>query len=88
MNIPTYKVPLPKGTSKEAIDLSEEVNKWANIEVELSLQANDLEMLLYEIGEDHKRARTIKAILAEQEAAAEEAEAKYEKALHKMCEAL
>lgn len=86
--IPQYKVPLPKGASEKAVNLSKEVNKWANIQMALLFQVDDLEMLINELGEDHKRVRTLKTILREKEAAHEAAEAKYEYALHKMCEAM
>ena len=87
-NIPEYKVPLPKGASKRAVDLSKEVNKWANIEGALFFQCDNLEMLINELGDGHKRVSTLKTILEEKEAALKIAETKYEEALHKMCEAL
>lgn len=88
MEMPKYRVPLPKGASKEAIKLSEQVNKWANIEGDLLFQCDDLEMLINELGENHRRVATLKAILKQKEEALRIAEAKYEEALHKMCEAL
>lgn len=83
-----YKTPLPKGASKKAVKLSEEVNKWANIEHQLLFQVDDLEMLISELGDDHKRVATLKAILKEKEFALKKAEIEYDIALHNMCEAL
>ena len=79
-----YKVPLPKGANEEAVNLSKEVNKWANIEMGLLFQVDDLECLESKVGTNP----TFRALLREKEAAHEAAEAKYEDALHKMCEAM
>ena len=83
-----YRTPLPKGASQEAIELSKEVNKWANIEHQLLFQVDDLEMLISELGDNHRRVATLKAILKEKESDLRVAEKLYEDALHKMCEAL
>ena len=79
-----YRVPLPKGASEEAVNLSKEVNKWANIEMALLFQVDDLEYLESKVGTNP----TFRALLREKEAAHEVAEKRYEDALHKMCEAM
>lgn len=79
-----YKVPLPKGANKEVVSLSKEVNKWANIEMALLFQIDDLEWLEDKVGTNP----TFRMLLKEKEAAHKAAEAKYENALHKMCEAM
>lgn len=84
MKIPAYKTPLPKGASKEVINLSKEVNKWANIEMALLFQIDDLEWLEDKVGTNP----TFRMLLRTKQAAHEAAEAKYEDALHKMYEAM
>ena len=86
--IPQYRTPLPKGASKEAVELSQEVNKWANVEHQLLFQVDDLEMLISELGDNHKRIATLKTILEEKESDLRVAEKLYKIALHRMCEAL
>lgn len=88
MEVPQYRVPLPKGASQEAIDLSKEVNKWANIESKLLFQVDDLETVINELDDSDRRIHSLKAILREKESALKEAEEKFEVALHKMCKAL
>ena len=88
MEIPEYKTPLPKGANKKAVKLSEEVNKWANLECALLLQVDDLEMLIRELGDDDRRVATLKAILKEKVFALRKAETEYDIALHKMCKEL
>lgn len=79
-----YKVPLPEGASEEVVSLSKEVNKWANIEMALLFQIDDLEWLEDKVGTNP----TFRALLRAKQAAHEIAEKRYEVALHKMCEAM
>lgn len=84
MKIPAYKTPLPKGASKEVINLSKEVNKWANLEATLLFQVCDLEEMEQNVGPNP----TFRNLLRAKQLALERAEINYKNALHKMCEAM